>query len=133
MLSTPQISPLTNAAPVKAPSVVAKPTSGARSVETAREVKEAFGQFVGETFFGQMLKSMRATVGEPAYFHGGHAEEQFQSRLDAQIAQDMSANGAGGLADDLFKSQFPAEAALLKQAASEPANSLDALNTLRRR
>ena len=38
------------------------------------ELREKFTQFVGETFYGQMIKSMRSTVGKPAYFHGGQAE-----------------------------------------------------------
>lgn len=103
-------------------------------VEQAKELKEAFGQFVGETFFAQMLKSMRANVGEPAYFHGGHAEEQFQARLDQQIAQEL-ATGGGGFSDQLFESSFPREAALIGQVESEneQASSLSQLDSLRRR
>lgn len=102
--------------------------------EQAKELKEAFGQFVGETFFAQMLKSMRATVGEPAYFHGGHAEEQFQARLDQQIAEEL-ASGGGGFSDQLFESSFPKEAALLERTANESANEspLSQLDSLRRR
>lgn len=135
MLSTPAISPLATSPPAQLPSALApKPANENVSVEKAREVKEAFAQFVGEAFFGQMLKSMRATVGEPAYFHGGHAEEQFQARLDQQLSQDMAANGASGFADQMFESQFPAEAALLKGAVeAAPTEGLHALNALRRR
>src|SRR5690606_35299167 len=43
-------------------------TPAAPAVGKAREVREAFTQFVGETFYGHMLKSMRSTVGKPAYF-----------------------------------------------------------------
>ena len=102
--------------------------------EQAKDLKEAFGQFVGETFFAQMLKSMRATVGEPAYFHGGHAEEQFQARLDQQIAQEL-ASGGGGFSDQLFESSFPREAALLREVENGPeqASPLSQLDSLRRR
>lgn len=105
----------------------AKPNAG---LEEARGRRDAFGQFVGETFIGQMLKAMRQTVQEPAYFHGGSAEKQFQARLDAQLAQDLANNGPDGLADELFASSFPADAALLKEDARA---SLDSLNALRRR
>ncbi len=103
-------------------------------VQQATELKEAYGQFVGETFFGQLLKSMRATVGEPAYFHGGHAEEQFQARLDQQVAQDLAVGG-GGFSDEMFESSFPREAALLRQAdgAGATGSSLAELDTFRRR
>ena len=30
---------------------------------------------LGETFYGQMIKAMRSSVGKPAYFHGGRGEE----------------------------------------------------------
>ena len=40
--------------------------------------------------FGQMLKSMRKTVGKPAYLHGGRAEEIFTQQLDEVLAQTLS-------------------------------------------
>lgn len=69
------------------------------------ELREAFDGFVGETFFGQMLASMRKTVGKPAYFYGGRAEEIFRGQLDQQLAQEMtkaSANTFTGPMFDLF-------------------------------
>ena len=54
------------------------------------ELGKAFGSFVGQTLFGQMLKAMRKTVGEPAYFHGGRGEEIFREQLDQVLAEKMS-------------------------------------------
>lgn len=54
------------------------------------ELREAFDSFVGETFFSQMLKSMRQTVGEPAYFHGGRGEEIFTEQLDRVLTEKMT-------------------------------------------
>lgn len=88
------------------------------ALTAAQNTKKAFSQFVGETYYGTMLKSMRKTVGESAYFNGGQAEELFRGQLD----QEMSAKLAGrsnGLADTLFKSQFPEEAALIEQDANK--------------
>ncbi len=51
------------------------------------QLRKAFDAFVGETFFGQLLHSMRKTVGKPAYFNGGRAEEIFQQQLDQVLAQ----------------------------------------------
>ena len=42
-----------------------------------RRCGKAFDSFVGETFYGQMLKSMRKTVGKAAYFDGGRARRFF--------------------------------------------------------
>ena len=54
------------------------------------EIRNAFGSFVCQTLFGQMLKAMRKTVGEPAYFHGGRGEEIFRQQLDQVLAEKMS-------------------------------------------
>ena len=51
------------------------------------ELRETFQQFVGEAFFGQLMKAMRSSVGKPAYFHGGRAEEVFQGQLDQLLAE----------------------------------------------
>ena len=67
------------------------------------ELQEAFQQFVGTTFFGQMLASMRETVGEPAYFHGGRTEEIFQQQLDQIIVDDMTVSSADQIADPMFE------------------------------
>ncbi len=54
------------------------------------EVREQFQNILGELLFGQMLKSMRKTVGKAAYFNGGRAEEIFTEQLDQHIARSMS-------------------------------------------
>jgi Rod binding domain-containing protein len=51
---------------------------------------QAFNAFVGETFYTQMLKAMRQTVGKPAYFYGGRAEEIFTQQLDQVVAQRLA-------------------------------------------
>src|SRR3954467_15858675 len=71
------------------------------------EVHEKFTQFVGETFYGQMLKSMRSTVGKPAYFNGGRGEQVFQGQLDQTMAEHMTTATADRFADPLFHRQFP--------------------------
>ena len=66
-------------------------------------VKQAFDQFVGQTLFGQMLSSMRKTVGEPAYFHGGQAEEMFRGQLDQILAERMTEASAGQMSQSLYR------------------------------
>ena len=124
-------------APAKAPANLLgqkadKPDDTTDLVARAEDIKETFAQFAGETFFGQLMKSMRNTVQEPAYFHGGMAERQFQAQLDQQIAQDLAVSGAADFADGMFRQQFPDEAALLDAQNKQP-NGLDQLDALRRR
>jgi len=95
-------------------------------LQEALEVKEAFTQFVGEAFFGQMIQAMRSSVGEPAYFHGGRAEQIFQGQLDQRLAEELSHASADKIAEPMFARQFPHLAALLsKPPESEETSRLD--------
>jgi hypothetical protein len=69
------------------------------------ELKKAFTDFVGQTFYGQMLKSLRSTVDKPAYFHGGQGEEMFQEQMDQILCEkfaDASSEKFSGPMFDLF-------------------------------
>ncbi|MBN2295915.1 MAG: rod-binding protein [Pirellulales bacterium] len=64
--------------------------SGIEKPQENDEQREQFQNILGELLFGQMLKSMRKTVGEAAYFNGGRAEEIFTEQLDQHLARSMS-------------------------------------------
>ncbi len=66
-------------------------------------IREAFDDFVGQTFYGQLIGAMRTSVGEPAYFHGGRAEEIFQSQLDQKLAEYMSDASAETFTEPMFE------------------------------
>jgi hypothetical protein len=66
-------------------------------------IREAFDDFVGQTFYGQMISAMRTTVGKPAYFHGGRAEEIFQSQMDQKLAEHMSNATAETFSGPMFE------------------------------
>src|SRR3954449_9342256 len=100
MLKAPQVLPLRGASdPSQSLSIQGKGSSD--------EVRDKFTQFVGESFFGQMMKAMRSTVGKPAYFYGGRAEEVFQGQLDQTMAQQLTKDSASKFADPMFDRQFP--------------------------
>lgn len=67
------------------------------------KLKEAFTDFVGQTFFGQMLAAMRKTVGKPAYFYGGRAEEIFQGQLDQVLSEKLSEASAESFAEPMYE------------------------------
>ena len=81
------------------PAAAQQPAAGAQQAK----LRETFDQAVGETLFAQMLKSMRKTVGKPAYFHGGRAEEAFQQQLDQVLAEKMAHSSASQLAGPMFE------------------------------
>jgi Rod binding domain-containing protein len=83
------------------------PKAASTAGRDVKELRETFAQFVGETFFGQMMKSMRAMTGKPAYFHGGRAEEAFQGQLDQKLAEQLTEASAHRFAEPMFERQFP--------------------------
>lgn len=119
--------PGTEQAPISLPRKEPIPLGGNSAGKSANELREKFTQFVGEAFYGQMFKAMRSTVGKPAYFDGGHAEEVFQGQLDQTMAEQLTKTTSTQFADPMFERQFPHLA-----EAKAPAG-LDQLNNLRRR
>ncbi|MGE0759856.1 MAG: hypothetical protein AB7F89_22465 [Pirellulaceae bacterium] len=77
-----------------APAITAAPTGNSFSPSAppaaADKLREVFDDFVGQTFYGQMLSSLRNTVNPPAYFHGGRTEEVFQSQLDQILSERLA-------------------------------------------
>ena len=71
--------------------------------EKPDELRKAFDQFVGESFYGMMMKTMREGAGKSEYFHGGRAEEVFQGQLDQMLAEKMSAANASSFSDPMFE------------------------------
>ena len=104
-----------------------------QQLSNARDLQTAFQDFVGKSFYGEMMKSMRSTQGEPAYFHGGNAEKVFQTQLDHEIADEMSTSNSGELSAAMFRRQFPREAKLIANSEKQAAASLTDLSSLRRR
>ncbi len=66
------------------------------------KLKEAFQDFVGQTFFAEMIKACRSSQQPSAYFHGGRAEEIFQGQLDQVLAEELSESSASKIADPMF-------------------------------
>jgi hypothetical protein len=92
--------------PLTVPTALAREDAGGAVEKTApddSQLRATFNQFVGEAFFGQLMKSMRASVGKPAYFHGGRAEEVFQGQLDQVLAEKISEASADRFAGPMFE------------------------------
>jgi len=67
------------------------------------ELRQQFQSFVGQTLFGQLLQSMRKTLGKPAYLHGGRTEEIFQQQLDQVLAEKITEASSESLAEPMFE------------------------------
>lgn len=78
-------------------------SQGSAKSAKPEELREAFGDFVGNTFYGQLIASMRKTVDKPAYFHGGRGEEVFQGQLDQMLAEKLSDATQEQFAEPMFE------------------------------
>jgi hypothetical protein len=87
------------------PSLLAAPPSSPQVPvgKDDAELRKKFDQFVGQTFFGQMLSAMRQTVGKPAYLHGGRGEEIFRGQLDQILSEDLAERTAGDFSGPMFE------------------------------
>ncbi|MHB0959131.1 MAG: rod-binding protein [Pirellulaceae bacterium] len=69
------------------PSALTRPSQGTGD---EKALHKAFQDFVGQTFYSQLLSAMRKSVDKPAYLHGGRAEEVFQNQLDQVLSEKLS-------------------------------------------
>ena len=83
-------------------SIASEPASFG-AAKSGDQLREAFGQFVGNSLFTQMLSSMRETVEKSEYFHGGRAEEVFQGQLDQLLADELTEASSESLAGPMFE------------------------------
>jgi flagellar protein FlgJ len=97
------VSPSTSAAveAARSTAAAAAPPAPASGNDDA-QVRKAFNSFVGQVFFGQLLKAMRKTVGQPAYFHGGRAEEIFQQQLDQILGEKLAETSGKTFSEPMF-------------------------------
>jgi Rod binding domain-containing protein len=82
---------------------VATRLDAAKQTEDDKKLREVLHQVVGQTLFGQMLKSMRATQSKNPYFDGGRAEEIFQSQLDQVLVERMTQTTSRSLSEPMYK------------------------------
>jgi peptidoglycan hydrolase FlgJ len=130
MTTTPSLNSATLGPPNRPQELHAPQRPGVKpsAADKAEKLHDTFTKFVGQTFYGQMIKSMRSTVGQAAYFNGGQAEKMFQSQLDQTLVDQMTKATADRFAEPLFQRQFPHAAAQANVAST--ANHGAGLNDL---
>lgn len=96
-----QVSPVTLSVADATAARCRPPAAGAQNDDA--KLRETFDKFVGESLFGQTLKTMRKSVGKARYFNGGRAEEIFQQQLDQVLAEKMSRASADRLTGPMYE------------------------------
>ena len=74
--------------------LAAWPARPAEQPSKTEQLQNAAQKWVGQTFFGTMLKQMRNSPFKSEIFSGGRGGEAFTSMFDQQLAERM-ARGAG--------------------------------------
>ena len=85
------------------PTIASKPTAPSATNGDNPALRKAFDQFVGQTFYGSMLKEMRKSQGKVAYMNGGQAEQIFTQQLDQMLTKKMSDTSASTLSGPMYK------------------------------
>jgi len=89
---------VTDTATMESEGLNTKPATGGSD-----ELKQAFQDFVGKTFFSQMIASMRSTQQESAYFNGGQAEKIFQGQLDQILTDEITKASSSQIAEPMYR------------------------------
>ena len=80
-----------------------QPTFQSAEAKGSEALRGAFQDFVGQTFFGEMIKAFRSAQQPSKYFHGGQAEEIFQGQLDQVFAERLSETSAEKIAEPMYE------------------------------
>ncbi len=80
----------------------AKTTAGAS--QRSETLRQRVGEFVGNVFYGTLMREMQQSSLKGAYFHGGRGEEAFQGQLGLELAQRMGRAPGDPVADAIYRS-----------------------------
>ncbi len=75
-----------------------------RPADADKEALRAdIGEFVGNVFYGTLLRAMRDSTLKGSYMHGGRGEEVFSGQLHMELAKRMGQAPNDPIANSLFK------------------------------
>ncbi len=70
----------------------------------AAALRRSTGEFVGDIFYGTLLRQMQKSGFKTKYMSGGRAEEAFQGQLAQVLAKKIGRSGNDPVTNSLFKS-----------------------------
>ncbi|MHC4879353.1 MAG: hypothetical protein ACYTGL_23095 [Planctomycetota bacterium] len=107
-------------------------TPGSPQPRSKEQLRSLVQQSIGGTFFRQMMKALRSTTGNAAYFNGGQAEKIFQGQLDEIIIEKLAESSGDIFTEGMFEQQFSnlsAETNDSRSTTSSPEPSANADNS----
>ncbi|MFQ5502219.1 MAG: hypothetical protein ACE5EQ_07940 [Phycisphaerae bacterium] len=66
------------------------------------ELRRNVGEFVGNAFYGTLLREMQDSKIKGKYFHGGRGEEIFQSQLNMEMSKRMGQASNDPIANKMY-------------------------------
>ncbi|MBX3396902.1 MAG: rod-binding protein [Phycisphaerae bacterium] len=90
------------------PGLAKAPGAGADGLKPNREagrdvLRERVGEFVGNVFYGTLMRQMQSSKLKGKYFHGGRGEEVFQGQLNQELATRMGKSVADPIAKKMYE------------------------------
>ncbi len=67
-------------------------------------LRQVVGEFVGNIFYGTMLRQMQSSKFKTKYLNGGRGEEIFQGQLGMELAKRLGRSVSNPAANKLFES-----------------------------
>ena len=66
------------------------------------QLREKLGEFVGDIFYGTMIRQMNDSKLKGEYFHGGRGEQVFQAQLGMELARRMGRATGDPISNHLY-------------------------------
>lgn len=79
------------------------PQLASASTWSPGELREKVGEFVGQIFYGTLLRQMQESKLKGEYFHGGRGEEVFKAQLGMELARRMGRAPDDPIAGKLYE------------------------------
>lgn len=67
------------------------------------DAQQAMQQFVGEAFFGMMIKQMRSSVIKSDLMGNSQAQKMFEGQFDQMMVEKMAATSADQLSKPMYE------------------------------
>jgi len=88
------INPMSLSAPAETTAITAAASTQAR--------RKAYGEVVGNVFYGRLMKQMNESKIKGEYFHGGRGEEAFRGQLALELGKRMGQSPTDPLVNRMF-------------------------------
>lgn len=68
-----------------------------------KELRKLVGEFVGNVFYGTLLRQMQNSTIKGKYFHGGKGEDVFKGQLHMELARRMGRAPGDPIANRMYE------------------------------